>query len=268
MATNLTFIIPIRHPDNSKNWSQLVENLKQTVRSIAAQTSGDWRAVIVANEGASLPDLPDRFDVVRVGFPPNPNHEFNTENLEAVYDSFRLDKGRRVLAGMLHARPSTFFMIVDDDDFVSNQIADFVSKHNSANGWKIRNGFVWGDGGKLLILNTDFNNFCGTSLIVRADNYRLPDRFEDASEDYIKTMLGSHVRIGKILEERRTPLADLPFIGAVYRIGHAGAHSKSKGIIRKYFLNKTSLSKPAEFLVNMTRVRFLGPSIKKSYFGF
>ena len=41
--------------------------------------------------------------------------------------------------------------------------------------------------------------------------YALPGRFDDASCDWIKVMLGSHVRIGGILAERGTPLAALPF---------------------------------------------------------
>ena len=33
----------MRHQDNSRDWPRLKANLAQTVRSIAAQTNGDWR---------------------------------------------------------------------------------------------------------------------------------------------------------------------------------------------------------------------------------
>jgi hypothetical protein len=46
--------------------------------------------IIVANEGA---DLPERFDVERVTFPPNDLHEIDKANIEDVYDAFRADKG-------------------------------------------------------------------------------------------------------------------------------------------------------------------------------
>ena len=46
MNTILTFIIPIRHPDNASNWSELKKNLAQTIRSIAGQTHPSWKCVL------------------------------------------------------------------------------------------------------------------------------------------------------------------------------------------------------------------------------
>jgi exopolysaccharide biosynthesis predicted pyruvyltransferase EpsI len=96
-------------------------------------------------------------------------------NVEDFREAFRADKGRRVLKGMLRARDSRFFMIVDDDDFVSARIAQFVSENGGANGWIINHGYIWDHGGKLLLGHDDFNHICGTSLIVRADLYGLPE---------------------------------------------------------------------------------------------
>ena len=58
MRPYVTFIIPVRHQSNSKDWSSLKVNLAQTITSISAQTNKNWHAVIVANQGADLPDLP------------------------------------------------------------------------------------------------------------------------------------------------------------------------------------------------------------------
>ncbi|MGO7733622.1 hypothetical protein ACC704_37035, partial [Rhizobium johnstonii] len=65
--------------------------------------------------GSDLPDLPEKFSAVRVTFPPNDLHELGKGSKEDLLDAFRADKGRRVLSGMLTARDSRFFMIVDDD---------------------------------------------------------------------------------------------------------------------------------------------------------
>ncbi len=128
--TLVTFIIPVRHQDNARDWSLLKANLMQTIASISNQTNDDWRGIIVANEGADLPDLPERFGVERVTFPPNDMHELGKAgNMEDFYDAFRADKGRRVLMGMLRARDSRFFMIVDDDDFVSARIVQHASEN-------------------------------------------------------------------------------------------------------------------------------------------
>ena len=265
--TLLTFIIPVRHQDNARDWSLLKANLVQTVASISNQTNDDWRGIIVANEGADLPDLPERFSVERVTFPPNNLHEIDKADLEAVYDAFRADKGRRVLKGMLAARDSRFFMIVDDDDFVSARIVQHVSENPDANGWTIDRGYIWDDGGKLLLGHNEFNHICGTSLIVRADNYDLPERFEDASLDWIKSMLGSHVRIADILAGRGTPLAPLPFHGAVYRVAHGGSHSKAPSLLVKYFLSWEAFKRPRRLLRNLGKLRLVGDTAKREFFG-
>lgn len=265
--TLLTFIIPVRHQDNARDWSLLKANLMQTVASISNQTNDDWRGIIVANEGADLPDLPERFSVERVTFPPNNLHEIDKADIEAVYDAFRADKGRRVLKGMLAARDSRFFMIADDDDFVSARIVQHVSENPDANGWTIDRGYIWDDGGKLLLGHNEFNHICGTSLIVRSDNYGLPERFEDASLDWIKSMLGSHVRIADILAGRGTPLMPLPFHGAVYRVAHGGSHSKAPSLLTKYFLSWEAFKRPRRLLRNLGKLRLVGDTAKREFFG-
>jgi hypothetical protein len=265
--TAVTFVIPVRHPQNSRDWSQLKATLAQTVRSIAAQTNDDWRAVIVANEGSSLPPLPQRFMVEWVDFPPNPQHEQGSAPREAFLDAFRLDKGRRVLKGMLSARDTRFFMIVDDDDFVSARITQHAVDHPNANGWIVHVGYVWNDGGKMLYRHPALNLVCGSSLIIRSDLYQLPRTFEEASEDYIKDMLGSHRRIGALLARRGTPLEPLPFPGAIYRVGHASSHSRTPPILTKYVFNADTLRHPRQMVVNLARLRFINDAAKREFFG-
>jgi len=263
--TLLTFLIPIRHPDNSPNWARLKANLEQTIASIAGQNHDDWRCVIIANEGSDLPALPERFEVEAVDFSPNVLHERSSGARDDVLDAFRFDKGRRVLKGMLRARDSRFFMIVDDDDLVSAQLAGFVADHPDAEGWKLNLGYVWDDGSRLLLQHDEFNRLCGTSLIIRSDLYELPQRFEDASIEYIKERLGSHRRIAEILAQRRKPLAPLPFRGAIYRVGHSGSHSQTPRILRKYFLNSESIRRPVQWLRDLTRIRFFDESVRREF---
>ncbi|TIX90983.1 galactosyl transferase [Rhizobium sp. P44RR-XXIV] len=265
--TLVTFVIPVRHQANSKDWPSLKRRLAQTIASISGQSNGNWRGVIVANEGADLPDLPPKFSVQRVTFPANPLYDLHSAEREQVYEAVRLDKGRRVLTGMLSARDTHFFMVVDDDDFISANIVDFVARNVTANGWKIDRGYLWSEGGRLLLHHDDFANYCGTSLITRSDLYRLPAAFEDAGVDYIKSMLGSHVRIGKLLADAGSPLGSLPFRGAIYRVGHSGAHSKSPNLFRAYFLNRSILRHPGQLLRNLKRMRLLSRVLQDEFFG-
>lgn len=267
----LTFVIPIRHPANSKDWQALKRNLVQTVTAIARQEHDAWRAVVVANTGADLPPLPPRFEIKRVEFPPNNLHELQQADRETVYEAFRWDKGRRVLAGMLHARATddsdTYFMIVDDDDFVSCKLAGFVASHQGANGWYLETGYVWSEGGRTLYRHPAFHKFCGTSHIVRADLMELPARFEDASETYIKRMLGSHIFIDDYMRSKGAPLAPLPFFGAVYRIGHAGAHSKSGRLLKTFVLQRRFIKRPWLLVRNILRLQPLTPRLGAEFFG-
>jgi hypothetical protein len=266
-VTALTFLIPVRHPDNSPDWSRLKANLAQTIGSIAAQTNDDWRGIIIANEGADLPPLPRRFTVEWVQFPPNSRHEKSGGSTEDFLDAFRIDKGRRVLKGMLRACDSRFFMIVDDDDFVSARITQFVANHPSANGWTVDHGYVWDDGGKILYRHHRLNHVCGSSLIIRSDLYGLPGSFESATPEFIKTMLGSHRSIASILAERGTPLASLPFPGTIYRVGHSGSHSQTPPVLKKYVFNQDVIRRPHVFVRNLIRLRWVDTAVKREFFG-
>jgi hypothetical protein len=266
MAT-LTFLIPVRHPDNSPDWSRLKRNLAQTITSIASQTHDDWRAIIIANEGADLPALPERFSVEWVQFAANPRHDRPGAATDDFLDAFRIDKGRRVLKGMLRARDSRFFMISDDDDFVSSRITQFVADHRDENGWIIDEGYVWDDGGEILYRHRHLNHVCGTTLIIRSDLYQLPESFDAATPEYIKTMLGSHRSIGKILAERGAPLRSLPFPGAIYRVGHAGSHSQTPPILKQYLFNRNILLRPHLFVRNALRLRTVGTALQREFFG-
>ncbi len=263
----MTFVIPLRHPQNSPDWPALKRRLSDTMRSIAGQDDARWRAIIVANEGSDLPPLPDNFEVKRVNFPPNPMFEQGDNDLEAFRDCVRLDKGRRVLAGILEANRAGYVMVVDDDDFVSRQLTGFVASHFGANGWYVRNGYIWGDGGRLIYEYADFSKYCGTSHIVRTDLYELPASVEAADADYLRRICGSHVFIREHLEQRGRSLQPLPFVGAIYRVGHAGAHSKSAGLIKQVFFNRELLKNPLKLVARLARLRLLDADVRQHFWG-
>jgi glycosyltransferase involved in cell wall biosynthesis len=263
----LTFVIPLRHPHNSPDWPALKGRLAQTIRSIAGQDDDRWRAIIVANRGSELPPLPDNFDLKQVDFPPNPMFEQGDNEREAFLDSCRLDKGRRVLAGILEADRSSYVMVVDDDDFVSSRLTSFVAGHFGENGWYVRDGYIWGDGGKLVYEYADFSQFCGTSHIIRSSLYELPARMAAVDPHCLRKIFGSHVFIREYLEERGTPLQPLPFVGAVYRVGHAGAHSKSAGLMRQVFFRRELLKNPLKVAGRFARLRLLDASVRRQFWG-
>lgn len=265
--TLLTFVIPVRHQDNASDWARLKANLTQTIASISAQSGDDWRALIVANEGADLPDLPERFEAVRVTFPPNELHALGSGPHGAFLDAFRIDKGRRVMSGLLAARDSEYFMIVDDDDFVSARVTDHVRANRGANGWVVTRGWIWSDGGPWLLQHNDFNHVCGSCLVVRSDLYDLPDSLENADCEFMMAFLGSHYSVPKLFAQKGAPLASMPFRAAIYRVGHPGSHSQTPGLFRKYVLTRTKLRRPWRALRELARIRRLDGATRAEFFG-
>jgi glycosyltransferase involved in cell wall biosynthesis len=266
-ASVLTFVIPLRHPHNSPDWPALKRRLAETMRSIAGQDDGRWRAIIVANRGSDLPPLPGKFELKQVDFPPNPMFEQGHNDRDAFLDSCRVDKGRRVLAGILEADRTSYVMVVDDDDFVSSRLTSFVADHLGESGWYVRDGYIWGDGGRLIYQYADFSMYCGTSHIVRTALYELPASVEAADPDYLRKIFGSHVFVREYLERRGEPLKPLPFVGAVYRVGHAGAHSKSVGLIRQVFFRRELLRNPLKVAGRFARLRLLDATVRRQFWG-
>lgn len=265
MKKALTFIIPIRHPDNANDWGMTKQNLEQTLASISGQTLDDWQCIVVANHGSDLPPMPDNCKVCYVDYPPNQVHTQGNVDKELFYEAFRVDKGRRVLAGMLSAGETDFFMIVDDDDFVHRELCAHAHDNPSSNGWYIKNGYVWGEGGKLLMEHSDFHLLCGTSHIIKSDLFKLPDSIENANMEHVKLMMGSHIKIKDVLEKEGSPLLPLPFFGAVYRIGHKNAHSKSVGLIQHFFFHKYVLKHPRTFFKLLRSVKMVNASKKRDF---
>lgn len=265
--TLLTFIIPVRHQENARNWPMLKAKLAQTMASISNQTHDNWRGIVVANVGAELPPMLDNFSITRVTFSPNLVHDRGSATDEDFLDAFRYDKGRRVLSGMLDAKDSKFFMIVDDDDLVSSNLVQYVSDNQARNGWIIERGYLWSDNGQMLLEHDHLNSVCGTSLIIRSDVYRLPPSLEDASIEWIKDTLGSHRRVPAALAAIGHALDVLPFRGAIYRVGNSGSHSGTPSLTKMTFFNRRAVLRPWATLKNLTRLRLLTAMRKREFFG-
>lgn len=264
----LTFIIPVRHHKTAANWRAVTARMAVTLRSLRAQEHRDWNAVIIANDGAELPHDLAGCDVVRVDFAPNRLDHAGPQ--EALWQAIRRDKGRRMLAGLLHARAMGMLrghvMTVDYDDVVSRRLAGFVAAHPDAAGWYVNAGYMFSGTRLLISYPKAFFELCGTSHIIRADLLHLPASAVDASEAYVCRMLGSHKFIKRDLEMQGTPLAALPFPGAVYRMGHSDAASKTSGMVR-YSLRKESMRRPVSLARALAKLRYIGPGLAREFFG-
>ena len=262
----LTFVIPVRHPENAASWRDLQDNIAQTFASVAGQLHPSWRAYVAVQEGADLPPLPPGIQDVRVRFPPNPAYSPHGQSRREFHEAARLDKGRRVLAALLAAGPTSHVMVVDDDDFVSNRLAGTVAEAAPGTAFRFDEGFVWSPGSRMLMTHQDFSNLCGTSAILPFVALGLPHSLEAASPDYVKTMLGSHVLVLAALEQQGQIFTPLPYPGAVYRVGHVNAHSRSQGVLRAHLANGGMIRNPRRMLQNLQLMRRYG-KLERAEFG-
>jgi len=265
MAQTIAFIIPIRHPKNARNWALQKHFLIQTVNAIAAQDQAGWTAVVVANAGSDLPDLPANVHVKWVDFPPNQFHERGQTSEDTFKDAFRFDKGRRVLAGLLETVGYEYVMVVDDDDLVSNRLAGMVAARSGEAGWYFEKGYAWDDGGNVVYLLSDFSRICGSSHIVRREFLEVPEKFEHATPDYIKTVLGSHMSYAGQLAKFDRIMKPLPFPGAVYRVNHQGSHSQTPSVLRRFVFNRTTLANPAMLISRISNLRPVSRNIRAEF---
>lgn len=252
----LTFIIPIKHYKNVDDWELFLKTLSQTIGSIMQQTNNLWKCVIVANKGSKLPKLNNHFEIKLVDYPENKYFDISQNNLDLCYEAVREDKGKKVLAGLLHTHPTPYYMVVDDDDFINSELTNFVANNLGENGWYFDKGYIWYENSSFLVSRKEFHELCGTSHIIKTDLLEIDLHKSDL--EYIKKYLGSHKSIKNFLNEKGNPLKELPFYGAIYRVGHVNAHSKN------YF----SKLKYLQFILqNLLKIRFISMKLKQDFFG-
>jgi hypothetical protein len=76
-----------------------------------------------------------------------------------------------------------------------------------------------------------FFRYCGTSHILHQRHLTPILDSGPEADDLALHFLGSHVLARDRLAHTNDPLAPLPFCGAVYRIGHAGATSRQSFLL-------------------------------------
>ncbi|PMG02419.1 hypothetical protein BCV00_17300 [Vibrio breoganii] len=269
MKKDIAFVIPIRHQDNAADWAKLMSNLTSTIASLANQSLQDnWKCVLVANEGAKLPNLPsENFIIKRVDFKPNTN--YSTKDKTLLYKSVRKDKGLRVVSGMMEVRDYKYFMVIDDDDFINKDICKFISENMDLKygGWIIGNGYIWEDGSRFMYHTSSFNHQCGSCNIINTNFVTIPESINDIDLDYISKVFGSHVFVEDEVRSKNGKIGTIPFPGAIYRVNSGNNHSGSNHPIRLMFLNRSLLKKPFASLIDLVKMKIITKNALDQYFG-
>lgn len=229
----LLFLLPLKSSKVSNTWDVTCQLIERALRSACAQTSPDFKVLVVCHEQPELAFQHPQIEYLSVDFPaPSPiNYEDEYPMREA-----RRDKHRKVLAGILHSQqhPPSHVMMVDADDLVSNRLAAFVSKNTTEPGWYIEKGFEYFEGsGQLFPISKRFYGKCGSSHIVRFDI--LEKIAQTTSIEEIHHRFLHHQDVQKFVAQQGFSLAPLPFPGAVYITNHGDNMWASQGVLLKRY---------------------------------
>lgn len=203
----LVFIIPVKSPAISPNWSLFSKLFERCIKSVCSQTSSDFKVIVVCNEKPKTSFDSPYIDYVIVDFPPPGSEQVST--LIGLQSPKESDKAKKILAGLKYAEKylPTHTMVVDADDCISRDLAKFVEQNPDGDGWFIQKGYVYKEGKKYIYLNRkNFNHLCGTSIIVKtkwSKQLIIDGNFYDHCADSLANGI---------------ELEPLPFAGAVYSI--------------------------------------------------
>jgi hypothetical protein len=127
-----------------------------------------------------------------------------------------LDKNRKLFVGLIQSQSfnPSHIMIVDSDDLVSRNLAEFVKNNPHSNGWFVNQGYEYEEGTNFVkVRKKNLHLKTGTSHIMRFEALKA-DLSKDLSE--IDNAYLAHQSIVPWMESRKNPLAPLPFAGSVY----------------------------------------------------
>jgi hypothetical protein len=222
----LCFVMALKSPAASANWSVVERLFEQTLTSVCNQDDPDFRVIVVCNQ------------VPRLSKPAHHSVQFLVKDLpvpdvKAKHPHFitetMLDKWTKLAHGLVVAgdvRPD-FVMLMDADDLVSRRLASFANRNKASNGWIFRQGYYWRYGTRWMEWTEHFN--CGTNSIVSSRFINFPKKVSNANMQDCVVLKNGHVTIERAMRERGTPLEPLPFSGAAWVSGHGDNDTTLQG---------------------------------------
>lgn len=212
----LLFVIPLKSSAHSRDWSQSCNLLNATLRSIEAQTSGEFHTFLVCTEPPKL-DRPYRnFTCLETEI-----------RIDGTFDPWkgRTDKQRKILFGLLHARTLApdHAMVVDADDLLHRDLVKFVCRQDtSADALIINKGFRYDIGSPRLRRIKPFHLASGSSMIFpyRAADFRGIQSCLDVDRHFM-TREAHPKPAEKVFTDEGLMYRYVPFPAAIYVRGHA-----------------------------------------------
>ena len=243
----LLFLIPLKGRAAAKDWQAVSRLCERTLRSACAQTSPNFQVIL------SCTDVPEmKFD--------HPNLTILQREYPAVdttsKQSQSLDKIYKLAHATGHARrfAPCHVMVLDADDLVSCQLAEFVDRHPDAPGWRVDQGWLYQEGSGWICKHPALSTICGSTFIIRCNEDDLPETTRKG--DLLLTAHIPHTELSEELARRGRPLEPLPFPGTIYAAAHGDNWTEG------YFFKRRSWR---THLRRLSRMRPVTPKIREDF---
>ena len=203
----LVFIIPVKSKQVSQSWQRLSKLFERCLKSVCSQTSSQFKVVVACHEKPETHFSHPNLHYIQVDFSPP---SLSSSSYGQVRGSGDVDKAKKILAALAYVKQFNpdHIMVVDADDCVNKNIAEFVNYHVQCDGWYLKQGYLYEEGKKFIYLNTkNFYQSCGSSIIIKYNLSHL--LFIDNYYNHHNFTLKDNITLQK-----------LPFVGAIYVIKH------------------------------------------------
>ncbi len=232
----LIFLTCIRHPDSSNNYELVSQLFENCARSACNQSNNNFKLIVVCNEKPEISFSHEQIIYHVVDFPIPHNRE-----------GVLLDKGCKRMSGLLFAKkqyPSSYIMMLDADDLVSNKIVEkTMSTDKHMNGWWFDKGYLLDLGHLLLQRKYHLNKWCGSTLILNTELLyefsNLADTDLDESSSYqeitsqidsffLREILGNHKYVREYFKDKGKTLQKYNGFGVAWVINTNENESKTE----------------------------------------
>lgn len=227
---NIIFAIALRSQGSTDNWKNVTENFNNTLKSIFNQTNPNFLVYVGCNE---IPELYEPYDE-RLQFFQVAN-PVPKEWLEMARDKFWkysvvAQKIRDYLLETSNPGNGVFVLPMDADDYVHNQICEYVGSHNEANGFVSEYGYVFYHKNNRLIKYNQMHTLCGSCNIIKMYLDDLPSELPAPELCFDKETAGVlnsrypirwdyHILVEKYKDLGKS-FSILPFPSTIYYLGN------------------------------------------------
>jgi hypothetical protein len=273
----LVFITCVKHPENSQSYENVWRLLNKTLYSVCNQIDQDFRVIVVCDKKKPLfhhDEIINKYtEFIEVDFPSHGENvvenfnglgnlsppledpswwvrwkgqnDFLKKNTEEYMHiaNVVLNMGSKLTIGIIAAEKFNpeYVMFFDADDFVGNDISEYVNSRPGENGWIMAHGYKMVENRILPTYNR--NSICGTgniynhSLLMKfigdtaSENNTQTELFENIDSEFLIT-IGKHQKTRSYFEEKEYSLLEYPFRSVVYYLWHNESSEYIRKIIR------------------------------------